>query len=270
MNIKKLYAFEAVNIRKSSDICNNTYILYLERNQPIKLMNIDRKRFPIIQQVQNGKLDLPMTRHQLSFYAPFLSTAESIVKQKPAIDYLCQSQVKAVMNVSIENPMYSAQGIVLVGDMSFLYKMQADNESSGKMDVYVYEGSTLVSYAEGYLHGTELAIHPCSHKYTTQEVICDFNFIYHFIKFKRYVQIKDKTLSTKTSRSCQTPVGMVKTDFKYPVHVISESYYTNIVRNEPFKVSGHKRHYKSGKVVEIAPFVKSGYNRGAGKLPLAA
>ena len=94
--------------------------------------------------------------------------------------------------------------------------------------------------------------------------------ITNFIYFKKHAQIKDKVISRKTKSKCQSASGLISTDFKYPINVIDETYYTNYIKSEAFSVRAHDRHYKSGKVIKIDSFQKNGYSRQARKLNNAA
>mgnify|MGYP005750056757 CR=1 FL=1 len=235
-------------------------------------MNIDRKRFPIIQQVQNGQLDLPMALQELNVYSQFLPVIQSIVRSKPTVDYLCTTQVNKALGTAFDmewSGFYNTKGILLYEGSAIAYKVEVLSDGSVDADIFIYVGQSIAAYSKVYIMDGLIYLQPHS-TYMSEGIKEAVLTALGSILFKRHVQVETKIISTQRSRTCQTANGKVKTDFKYPINIINSHYYTNFIKGNRFPVKGHKRQYKSGKVVEIAPFVKSGYTRCAGKQTLAA
>ncbi|EJF08012.1 hypothetical protein [Pontibacter sp. BAB1700] len=238
-------------------------------------MRIKKEKYPIIDQVQKGKLDWPVEPEELSNFAPYLQLARSIVARKPTVDYLCRSTLSDAMSPDAEfigKELYDTQGILLVSDASLLYKVKMMGEFA-EIDLFLYCGNRLITYSKGKIKGVVVElIHSASLKRgrTGTSPVDDLCFMHIFLSFRKYVELQEKVISTKRSRTCQTSLGTVKTDFKYPINVIDASYYTSYIKGEKFSVKGHIRKCASGKIVQIRPYKKSGYSRQARKLSMAA
>jgi hypothetical protein len=242
-------------------------------------MNLDRKRFPIIDQVQRGKFDFPMAYHDFNMYSPYLSTVRGVVLSKPRVDYLCTNRMENVVYGGYGLPaewLYEAQGVLLFQESALVYRVKQLNENSWEFHIYLYQGDRLSAYCNIKTDGIfdDVVEEPMLRVSGVLDPVLltgMVNLLLCYLYFREHVQIQDKVVSTKKSRICQTSSGSVKTDYKYPINVIDVLYYTNLIKGQGFPVKGHLRHIKkSDKTVFVKPFQKSGYTRQAKKLTLAA
>lgn len=238
-------------------------------------MRIDKKKYPIIQQVQKGKLEWLQRPSELSSFAPYLHIARSIVARNPRVDYLCRSTLGDIFSPDaafVGKELYDTQGILLYKSASVLYRVNVKEEIA-ELDFFVYCEDTLITYGKGEIRGEEIeliySVSLLQNRYGVEPIMDDLCFMYQYLAFKKHVEVQEKVISTKKSRTCKTLQGEVKTDFKYPINVIDASYYTSYVKGEKFPVKGHPRKCKSGKVTQVRPHEK-GYSRPAKKLSIAA
>ena len=91
--------------------------------------------------------------------------------------------------------------------------------------------------------------------------------ILSFIVFKEFVETETKIIGKK-ARKQKLGKEKVFNETSHDVTLIDSTWFTNIIRNEPFGVKGHfrKQQTKKGiKLIYIKPFVKQGYKRKARK-----
>jgi hypothetical protein len=88
--------------------------------------------------------------------------------------------------------------------------------------------------------------------------------------FKEFATIKEKEL--KPMGKAREFNCRYKSDFDFPIGLLTENWYTESCRNHPFVVRGHWRWQPHGerrmarKLIWIDPFTKDGYTKGAYKL----
>ena len=107
-------------------------------------MNINRKSFPFIEQIQKGKLDLNITPEQFLVFFPFFSFAEKIIRSKPKVDYLCKTQIGEVLKCGLEinlSQLNNAKGVLLFGDAQHkgwvIYNLDLDPDGCGILEFMV-------------------------------------------------------------------------------------------------------------------------------------
>ena len=236
-------------------------------------MNIDRKKFPLVAQIQNRQLNLPLSHVEYFKFFPHLPLVETILQSKPTIDYLCNSQFVEVLTHGkkfIGKEFDEVQGVLLTQLGTHVYKVKKNNTGCAEIDIYFFASDKLLYYFQ-LKESSKGLISDVATLYPNKEV--EQNIIFTtilFLLFKKHVEIQKKVISTKVSRTCKTTTGKVKTDFKYPINVIDSYFFTDYINVLKTNVQPHKRHYKSGKVAEIEGFERSGYKRRAKKHSMAA
>lgn len=97
--------------------------------------------------------------------------------------------------------------------------------------------------------------------------------ILYLLVFKKYAEIETKILPPKTESNDGIKC-IYSNHSKFPITFIDSTWFTNLVKSDAFKVSGHFRlqpcHDENGKptkkLIWINEFVKSGYTSPARKL----
>jgi hypothetical protein len=88
--------------------------------------------------------------------------------------------------------------------------------------------------------------------------------------FKEFATIKEKDI--RPNGKIKEFNCRYKSDFDFPIGLLTENWYTESCRNHPFVVRGHWRWQPHGersmqrKLIWIDPFTKDGYTKGAYKL----
>lgn len=98
-------------------------------------------------------------------------------------------------------------------------------------------------------------------------------FLTVFCFFKKYAEIETKLLPPKTESNDGFKC-VYSNHSKYPITFINSTWFTNLVKSDAFKVSGHFRlqpcHDENGmptkKLIWISDYIKSGYTAPARKL----
>lgn len=100
-----------------------------------------------------------------------------------------------------------------------------------------------------------------------------YDIVFHLCVFKKYAEIETKLLPPKTESNDGFKC-VYSNHSKYPITFINSTWFTNLVKSDAFKVSGHFRlqpcHDLNGmptkKLIWISDYIKSGYTAPARKL----
>ena len=93
-----------------------------------------------------------------------------------------------------------------------------------------------------------------------------------YLLFKKYAEVETKFVQAKVKKKeLHKGEKYLNEEFPFKINIIDSTYFTNIVRSEGFKVSGHfaLRAHGEGRrerrLVWINDYEKSGYTRTAKK-----
>lgn len=165
--------------------------------------------------------------------------------------------------------------------MYMLYKLKENNDNWFVLQYYRLHGNQIFQSAKvliDYKNSPKDKIKCKSVNYYDHENDLEIGHnvvnIIEDIYFEHFSEIETKFVKPNSKIKASKMENKIINETDIPINIITSKWYTNIINNNPFTVSGHFRNQPYGegrkdiKLIWIEDFIKSGYNSIAERLKL--